>query len=70
MVIINTSQTRQPEVKKKKKKAASKHEGEKPAKRQKTEGGLKLNTTSSVEILHMKVRADQAPDHTKDFAVV
>ncbi|XP_058237174.1 protein RRP5 homolog isoform X2 [Hemibagrus wyckioides] len=52
--VDNLFETRQPEVKKKKKKAASKHEDEKPTKRQKTEGGLKLNTTSSVEILHMK----------------
>lgn len=40
---------------KKKKKAASKNEDEKAAKRLKTGGGLKLNTTVSVDILHMKV---------------
>ncbi|KAK3510814.1 hypothetical protein QTP70_022728 [Hemibagrus guttatus] len=52
--VDNLFETRQPEVKKKKKKAASKHEDEKPTKRLKTEGGLKLNTTTRVEILHMK----------------
>lgn len=45
---------------KKKKKAVSKHEDEKVVKRQKTDGGLKLNTTARVDILHMKVRADKA----------
>ncbi|XP_034155929.2 protein RRP5 homolog [Pangasianodon hypophthalmus] len=51
--VDNLFETREPVVKKKKK-AASKHEDEKVAKRQKTEGGLKLNTTASVDILHMK----------------
>lgn len=54
---MNALQTREPEVKKKKK-AASKHEAPKAAKRPKTEGGLKLNTTASVDILHLKVSAD------------
>lgn len=53
---MNSLQIREPVVKKKKK-AASKHEDEKVAKRPKAEGGLKLNTTVSVDILHMKVRA-------------
>lgn len=51
---MNAFQTREPEVKKKKK-AARKHEDEKATKRQKTEGGLKLNTTLNVDILHIKV---------------
>ncbi|KAF7689557.1 hypothetical protein HF521_012910 [Silurus meridionalis] len=46
-------ETREPVVKKKKK-SQSKHEDEKAAKRQKTEGALKLNTANNVDILHMK----------------
>ncbi|XP_060716290.1 protein RRP5 homolog [Tachysurus vachellii] len=52
--VDNLFETREPVVKKKKKKGVRKDEDENPAKRQKTEGGLKLNTTTSTEILHMK----------------
>ncbi|KAM9455011.1 protein RRP5 homolog [Clarias gariepinus] len=51
--VDNLFETREPEVKKKKK-AQGKHEDEKLTKRPKTEGGLKLNTTTSINILHMK----------------
>lgn len=56
VMCMNVFQTRETLVKKKKKKKDVEHDGEKPHKKQKVdEEHLKLNTATSVEILHLRV---------------